>query len=140
MSATSFFGGAYFGGEFFNSSPPVPPAPDSSGGGFNWQVPRPRKSLSNEELMELIRQQRIEMGIIPPDQTAQPVPEAAQVAEEVAAAMNDRIQMSDTIDIDYGTIYRAAFLEAETAIAEYRKEKTAHKKRIRRAATTLLLH
>lgn len=98
-----------------------------------WRTKK-EKRLTEEELRELIRQQRIALGILPPDIKNLPLPEAEDVANEVAAAVNDVVAMSD-FPIDYKTIYRQAYLEAEHAIAEYRKAK-----RKRKAAAFMLLH
>jgi len=111
-----------------------------TGGGSNWQVAPRKKRLSQEELLELIRQQRIELGILPPDPLApQPLPEAETVAVEVAEAINNRVQMGEQ-EINYAEIYRLAFYEAEVAIAEYRKEKDARKRKVRRIVRALMLN
>ena len=97
-----------------------------------------KKRLTKEELAELVRQQRIELGILPPDLPGQAIAEPQDIVEEVAAAVNNVVQMYE-MKVDYSTIYKAAYLEAELAIAEYRKEKTKQRKR-KHAAALLLMH
>ena len=108
--------------------------------GWHWRHKPGKKRLTKEELLEAIRQQRIEMGILPPDPVApQAIPEPAQIAEEVAAAVNDQVVMAD-LSIDYQRIYKLAFMEAETAIAEYRQAKELRRRKVRRAVGLLMIH
>ncbi len=118
----------------------TPPAPVSSDVIRNWRVrrrPSEEEGLSDEEIRELIRQRQIATGVIPPDLPEWrkvPPQEVAQVAEEIAQAVEEVLVRED-IPIDQKAIYRASYLEAEVAIVEYRKLK-----RRRRAALALLLH
>ena len=112
----------------------VTEAPSAS----NWQGYRHKKRLTDEELAELVRQQRIELGILPPDLPGQAVAEPAEIAEEVTAAVQDVVANAE-MKIDKRRIYRAAYLEAEYAIAEYRDLTRRHKRR-KRAAMLMLLH
>ena len=105
----------------------------------NWQSPYfHKKRLSKDELDDLIRQQRIALGILPPDLPGQAIAEPEDIAEEVTAAVQDVVKMVD-IKIDRQRIYRAAYLEAGIAIDEYRELTRAHTKR-KRTAAFLLLH
>ena len=117
-----------------SGTPPIPPAPvaDSTPFASNWQGYTHPKRLSKEELQELVRKQRIALGILPPDLPGQAIAPVADIAKEVAASVNDQIVMAD-IPIDYHEIYKAAYLEAEIAIHEYKRLK-----RRRKIAMTLL--
>ena len=103
----------------------------------NWQSYRHKKRLSKEELDDLIRQQRIALGILPPDLPGQAIAEPEDIAEEVTAAVQNVVKMAD-IKIDHRSIYKAAYLEAEVAIEEYRELTRARKRQ--RTAAFLLLH
>ena len=102
----------------------------------NWGTHHRRifNRLSDDELATIVREQRIALGILQPDLPGQAIGEPEEIAREVAAAVNDQAVMADA-PLDYETIYRAAYLEAEYAIAEY-----GRLKRRRRAAISLLLH
>ena len=124
---------------FGSGAPVVPPvvvAPVTESPVAYWRH-RPSKRLTEEELLELIRQQRIELGILPPDLPGQAIAEPEDIAEEVAAAVNNQVQMMEH-PIDYKSIYRAAYLEAEIAIAEYRD--LNRKRKRKRAVALMLLH
>jgi len=104
----------------------------------NWQSAyKHKKRLSKEELDELIRLQRIQLGILPPNLPGQAIAEPDDIAEEVTAAVQDVVKMAE-IKIDRKRIYKAAYLEAEYAIEEYKALTTARRRR--RTAAMLLLH
>ena len=109
--------------------------PEASNWGNAHKAP---KSLSKKQLDELIKQQRIALGILPPDLPGQAIAEPEDIADEVAAAVNNVTQMAG-IKIDQKRIYKAAYLEAELAIAEYRQLTHEHRKR-KHSAALLLMH
>lgn len=127
------FNSAIFNNAIFNTGEAAPVVVVTTEQASNWQVTH-RRRLTEEELREFIRAERIRLGILPPNLPGQDIGEPAEIAEEVAQAVHDQVVMAQ-LPIDYETIYREAYLEAEHAIAEYRKAK-----RKRRIVTSMLLH
>ena len=102
----------------------------------NWQSAREDaagKRFSRDELDEAITRQRIALGILTMPGQAVDAPEDIAVA--VADAVHNETVMAGP-PIDYETIYRAAFMEAERAIAEYLIDR--RKRRNKRTAALLL--
>lgn len=106
-------------------------------GGVNWQLPKARRRFSREEMLALITEQRIQLGILQPDLPGQDVPTAQAIAEEVTEAMMNRIKMAE-LPIDESYIYDLALYEARYAIEHYKGAKALRRRKI--AAATMLFH
>lgn len=76
--ATSFFGGAFFAGEFFNGSGPTPPPAVQPSGGY---YDPPRKRRTKED----VRADRIRLGILQEPKAAEAVREVAKTVIEAQA-------------------------------------------------------
>ena len=103
MSATSFFGGVFFGGEFFNTPAPVVDTDDTHDGYKRIQEVPPFDEKRYEKALERGSLRRTIEAIFDP--VAPPAPEIVQAIEPYADVME-----SGAVRIDWERVEREATL------------------------------